>query len=199
MDTDRQSIDGLVRTFLWQLIQDSSDENRLDIVLNPMQSGPPGSGKLWDAFKELVALVPGHIYCIIDGIDECSDPNSILLDRICELPTCKSTRVILFGRPRGPQNTLVSTAMVIEINPEIIRHDIEKFIDIKIQDFTIPSLPDNLGGTVSRTLKANPNRPFLWAKLMINDLSRSATPLHVKETLQTLPLGLKEAYRHLLV
>ena len=34
---------------------------------------------------------------------------------------------------------------------------------------------------------------------MINDLSRSATPLHVKEKLQTLPLGLKEAYRHLLV
>ena len=39
MDADRQSINGLIRNFLWQLLQDSSDEGRLDIMLNLIRNG----------------------------------------------------------------------------------------------------------------------------------------------------------------
>ena len=40
---------------------------------------------------------------------------------------------------------------------------------------------------------------FLWAKLMIDELSRSPTPFHVQERLRNLPHGLVEVYRHLLL
>ena len=200
MDADRQSTNRLICTFLWQLIQDSSDERRLDIVLNLMRNGPPGTDELWDTLKELVALAPGQVYCIIDGTDECSDPTSILLDHICELlATCESTYAILLSRPRELQNTLSTTPNAIEINPETIKHDIDKFVDTKIRESTIPCLPGDLGDTVSQTLKSNSDGMFLWAKLMIDELSRSSTAFHVRERLRNLPRGLEEAYRHLLL
>ena len=200
MDADRRSTKGLICTFLWQLLQDGSDERMLDIVLNLMQHGPPGIGKLWDTFKEVLALVPGQVYCIIDGTDECSDPTPELLDRICEfLATRESTHAILLGRPGDLQNSLSSAAMTIEITSEIIKHDMEKFIDTKIQESTIPALPGDLEETVSRTLKSKSDCMFLWAKLMIDELSRSSTPFHVRERLRNLPRGLEDAYRYLLL
>ena len=198
MDADRRSTKRLICTFLWQLLQDSSDERRLDIVLNLMQHGPPGIGKLWDTFKRVAALVPGPIYCIIDGTDECSDPTPELLDRICEfLATRESTHAILLGRPGDLQNTLSSTTAAIEITSEIIKHDIERFIDARIQQSRIPTLPGDLEEAVSRTLKSKSDCMFLWAKLMIDELSRSSTPFYVRERLRNLPRGLEDTYRYL--
>ena len=200
MEVDRRSTKGLVCTLLWQLLQDSSDERRLGIVLNLIQNGPPGIGNLWDTFKQVVALVPGQVYCIIDGTDECSDPTLEFLDRICEvLATRESTHAILLGRPRDLQNALSSTATAIEITSEIVKHDIEKFIDTRIQQSTIPTLPGDLEETVSRTLKSKSDCMFLWAKLMVDELSRSSTPFHVRERLRNLPRGLEDAYRYLLL
>ena len=153
MDTDRQSTNGLICTFLWQLLQDSSDERMLDIVLNLMRDGPPGISELLGTFKKVLALVPGQVYLIIDGTDECSDPTPILLAHICDLlSTRESTHAILLGRSRDLKQALVFSARVIEIDSQIIKHDIEQFIDTKIQESTIPALPGDLGDIVSPTL-----------------------------------------------
>lgn len=200
MDADRQSTQGLIRTFLWQLLQDSPDNKRLDIVLNLMQNGPPGISELRDTIKKVVSLVPGPVYFVIDGTDECNDPTPELLDCIRELlVTHESTRAVLLGRPRGIQNALAPSTMVIEITPETIKQDIERFIDTRIQKSTIPTLRGDLAKTVSQTLKSRSDGMFLWAKLMIDDLSRSTTPSHVRERLCNLPHGLEEAYRYLLL
>ena len=147
-----------------------------------------------------MALVSGRVYCIIDGTDECGDPTPVLLDRIGELlATCEPAHAILLGRPRDLQNTLASAATAIEINSEIIKQDIERFIDTRIQESTVPTLPGDLEETVSRTLKSKSDCMFLRAKLMIDELSRSSTPFHVRERLRNLPRGLEETYRYLLL
>ena len=198
MDTDRQSIDGLLRTFLWQLLQDDSDDRRLEIVLNLMRGGPPGIGELWDTFKEVMAVVPGRVNCIIDGTNECRDLTPVLFDRIYDLlDTCVSTHAILLGRPRGLRSVQASTT--IKINSEIIKDDIERFIDTKIRESAIRTLPGNHEDMVSRALKLNSDGMFLWAKSMIDELSRSPTPFNVRKRLCNLPRGIEEAYRHLLL
>ena len=121
-----------------------------------MRDGPPGIGELLRTLTELVALVPGQVYLIIDGTDECSDPTPILLAHICDLlSTSESTYAILLGRSRDLQDALAFSATVIEIDSKIIKHEIERFIDTKLQESTIPTLPGDLGDIVSRTLKSN--------------------------------------------
>ena len=198
MDTDRQNIDGLIRTFLWQLLQDSSDNTRLDVVQNLMLKGPPATSELWEALKRVLSFIQEDVYCIIDGIDECGDSTTALLKDICDLlRTHMKFRATLLGRPRGLQ-TVMTTSVSIEMNSEVVKQDIEKFINVKLGESKVLGAPD-LRDAVFETLQTKSDGMFLWVKLMMDDLSRSATPFDIRERLRNLPRGLEKTYQLLLL
>ena len=198
MDTDRQNIDGLIRTFLWQLLQDSSDNTRLDVVQNLMLKGPPATSELWEALKRVLSFIQEDVYCIIDGIDECGDSTTALLKDICDLlRTHMKFRATLLGRPRGLQ-TVKTTSVAIEMNSEVVKQDIQKFINVKLGESKVLGAPD-LRDAVFETLQTKSDGMFLWVKLMIDDLSRSATPFDIRERLRNLPRGLEKTYQLLLL
>jgi len=198
MDTDRQNIDGLIRTFLWQLLQDSSENTRLEVVQNLMLKGPPATSELWEALKKVLSFIQEDVYCIIDGIDECGDSTIALLEYICDLlRTHMKFRATLLGRPRGLQ-TVKTTSLAIEVNAEVVKQDIEKFINVKLGESKVLRAPD-LRDAVFETLQTKSDGMFLWVKLMIDDLSRSATRFDIRERLRNLPRGLEKAYQLLLL
>lgn len=66
-----------------------------------MSKGQPLAPDLWYTFTS-AALQPSTrpLYCVIDGINECSEPYQELLDRIRELVTSHTEcKVVIVGRP----------------------------------------------------------------------------------------------------
>ncbi|KAI9856968.1 MAG: hypothetical protein M1813_008684 [Trichoglossum hirsutum] len=192
---NRQGLDALVRTFLWQLLQESSDQEGLEIVQDLMQGGPPSLSDLWDTFNRVAELVARPVYCVIDGVDECDDSTQILSNRILELLAAHSNfRAVLLGRSHALQSA-TGTTQKIEVTPKLINRDIDAFIGAEIDESEVLRLPE-LRDPVFKSLQEKSDGMFLWVKLMIDDLRKSATLFEVTERLSGLPRGLEEAYRH---
>jgi ABC-type dipeptide/oligopeptide/nickel transport system ATPase component len=98
-----KSLDGIVRTFLWQLLEEATDERTIELINNFMLRGPPAVTDLVHVLKDMAALMANPVYCVIDGVDEYIDEynDSIhdLLQLVRGLLDANSNfRVVLLGR-----------------------------------------------------------------------------------------------------
>jgi hypothetical protein len=87
----------------------------------------------------------------------------------------------------------------LQPSSDTVRQDIRTFIDAEIHSkihsglLSIPGLRDS----ISKTLQEKSDGMFLWAELMIKDLSKSDSAFEVKERLRNPPRNLEGIYRHL--
>ena len=194
-DTGRQSFDSFIRSFIWQLLQSSTNEKSLEIVRSLMLRGQPLVSELWDSFKSAAALVSAPVYCVIDGVDECCDPAQKFIDHILELLSAQPNfRVVLLGRPQLLRAAVGIRSRTIEINSDLTKQDICAYIDAEIgRHHIFDSL--KLRDTVVEVLKEKSEGMFLWVKLMVDDLRKSDTLAQVEDRLRDLPRGIEKAYR----
>ena len=198
-DGKRQALDSLVRTILWQLLEETTDQQCSEIMNDLMLRGSFTTAGLLNAFERTVKLMTGSIYCVIDGVDECideyDDPTRGLVKHVLDLlNSLANFHVILLGRPYALQAAIRATSLKIEMNSVLIKQDIRTFIYAKIEsspNLRIPELQD----FVFKALQEKSDGIFLWIKLMIDDLRKSATQFEVMERLRNLPRGLERAYR----
>jgi tetratricopeptide (TPR) repeat protein len=198
-DGKRQTVDSLVRTILWQLLEETTDQQCSEIMNDLMLRGPSATPGLLNAFEQTAKLMTGSVYCVIDGvdecIDECDDPTWGLVKHVLDLlNSLANLHVVLLGRPYALQAAIRATSLKIEMNSDLIKHDIKTFIYAKIEsspNLRIPELQD----FVFKALQEKSDGMFLWVKLMIDDLRKSATQFEVMERLRNLPRGLERAYR----
>lgn len=149
------------------------------------------------------------VYCVIDGVDEytddCNDSTQNLLQHVLGLLNANTNfRAILLGRqhvlqPRVLQAAIGAPTRMIEINSNLIKQDIDAFIDAEMDDKIDSDLlrPPELRDSVFKTLQEKSNGMFLWVELMIKDLGKSASPFEVKERLRNPPCKLEGIYRRL--
>lgn len=197
-DASRQTLDALVRASLWQLLQEIAYEQSFSIMYKLMFRGQPLTSELWDAFSRAAALLTAPIYWIIDGVDECQDSSQGLFEQVLDfLATHENLRGVLLGRPQmlGATGPLHYT---IEVNAGMTNADIDAFIDSEISKSELLRLPE-LRDTAFETIREKSDGMFLWVKLMIDDLRKSASRYEVQERLRNFPRGLEETYRSLLV
>ena len=76
-----KNLDGIVRTFLWQLLEEATDERSLELISNLVLKGPPAVTDLVHVLENMAVLMTSPVYCVIDGVDEYIDefsqkPNS---------------------------------------------------------------------------------------------------------------------------
>jgi tetratricopeptide (TPR) repeat protein len=206
-----KSLDGIVRTFLWQLLEEATDEQSLKLISHIMLRGPPAVTDLVHVLKNMAALMTSPVGCVIDGVDEyldeCNDSIQDLLQLVHGLLDANSNfRVILLGRqhvlqPHILQAAIGATPERIDISSDIVKQDISTFIDAEIDAkihgdlLNLPGLRDS----ISKTLQEKSDGMFLWVELMIKDLSKSDSPFEVKERLRNPPRNLEGIYRHLLL
>jgi tetratricopeptide (TPR) repeat protein len=204
-----KNLDGIVRTFLWQLLERATDERSLELISNLMVKGPPAVTDLVHVLKNMAALMASPVYCVIDGvdeyIDECNNSIQDLLQLVHGLLNANSNfRVVLLGRPHVLQPHVLHVAIGatperINISSDLVKQDIGTFIDLEIDakiHSDLLSLP-GLRDSISKTLKEKSDGMFLWVELMIKDLSKSDSPFEVKERLRNPPRNLEGIYRHL--
>lgn len=192
----RQTSENLIRTLLWQLVHEAANKESVDAVHDLRLEGQPTVSELWDAFGCMCTSLAKPVYCVIDGVDECSDFNHTMSTKIMHtLGMCPNLRILLLGRPHVIQVHSHSFHFrKIDINPTLLNQDIEAFINDEIAKSEILSLPE-LREDISQTLKYKSDGMFLWVRLMVDDLRRSSSKSELKERLQNLPRGLEEAYQ----
>ena len=196
-DTNRFNAENLIRTILWQLVQKNADVKSEGIIRGLMSKGQPITPELWESLGNVLGSISGPTYCIIDGIDECSDFEEGVSKRLLKLLDAHpKLRIMLLGRPHAIQalhQSTISQVHVIEIIPTMLKQDLEAYIKDEISRSDILRLPE-FRDKVFTTLSEKADGMFLWAKLMIHDLRKSSTRSEMVERLQNLPRGLEEAY-----
>jgi hypothetical protein len=191
-DATRQSTDSLVRSFIWQLLRDDPEDNGLEVVKGLILKGEPLESELWDAFSKIVRQP--SVYCVVDGVDECIEPCQSLIDRLlCLLTVEPHVKVIVLGRSHALKPLLGEAKYQIEMSVPLIKQDIDAYITSAIGHHDLLCLPQ-LRKPVSQKLQESAGGMFLWAKLMIDHLGRSANQTQVLKRLQDVPHGLDKAY-----
>ena len=195
-DGSRQTSENLIRTLLWQLLQESADKESVDTVHRLSLDGQPTISELWEAFGRIASTLAKPVYCVVDGIDECIDYNhtvSITIMQILEkLP---DLHILLLGRPHVFQaHSSNSPFVAIEITSAMLSQDIEALIKDEVAKSNILSLPE-FRKNVYETLKDKSDGMFLWVRLMVDDLNKSSSKSEFSERLQNLPCGLEKAYQ----
>ncbi|KAM0805845.1 hypothetical protein BDR22DRAFT_188133 [Usnea florida] len=195
-DGNRKTSESLIRTLLWQLLQQSDKRECVDAVNRLRLDGQPSVSELWDAFEHIFPLLAKLKYCVIDGVDECIDYNHTLLTRLVQtLGKCPNLRILLLGRSDAIQAHSGSCAFTkIEITPAILSRDTEAFINNEIAKSDILSLPE-FRETVYKSLSGKSDGMFLWVRLMVDDLKKSSSKSEISQRLQDLPHGLEMAYQ----
>ena len=195
-DGRRQTFVSLIRTLLWQLLQETTDIEAVNIVHRLRSDGQPTISELWEAFGRIALSLAKPVYCVVDGLDECIDHDFTMPIRMTQiLEICPNLRILLLGRPHVVQTGSGDPAfMAIEITSAILDQDIEAFINDEIAKSDILSLPE-FRTEVYQTLKDKSDGMFLWVRLMVDDLKKSSSKFEFSERLQNLPRGLEKAYQ----
>ena len=194
-DASRQAIDSLVRSLLWQLLQESTSDESFNIVRDLMFKGPPLTSELWNALNRVSMSI--QMCWVIDGVDECKGSGPALCKHVYTfLNAHKEIRAILLGRPHALEPVGLAK-YTIKIEPNLIKSDVDKFIHTEISKSTnLQSL--GLRDLAFETLQKGSHGMFLWVKFMVNDLNKPSSKAELIERLNNLPNGLQRAYRYLL-
>ncbi|PMD64205.1 uncharacterized protein K444DRAFT_506864, partial [Hyaloscypha bicolor E] len=204
-----KNLDGIVRAFLWQFLDGTTDQRRLGLLNSLVLKGPPVLIDMIHALKEVAALVTTPIYCVVDGVDEYIDESNDTIEKLLQLVlgllnANANFRVVLLGRqhalqPHVLEATIGAKSEMIEIYPDLVKRDIGAFIEAGIDArinsdlLRLPGLRDS----ISKMLQEKSDGMFLWVELMINDLSKSDSQFEVRERLRNPPRSLEEIYRRL--
>jgi len=197
IDPTRQTINHLIRSMIWQLMEQSSDDKYLDDLHENMTKGQPTTIDLLNILHHLIASSSSQICCIVDGIDECSGSGDAILAQVRDLLSRHShLKVVLLGQPLAfSSKTQLQDfkARLIEIQPSDVQKDIEKLIQSEIDSCKLMQLPA-IHEKILNDLQKHSDGMFLWAKLMLDELRKSSTTLEVLDRLRSLPRGLEKAY-----
>ncbi|KAJ5535569.1 hypothetical protein N7513_008755 [Penicillium frequentans] len=198
MHASQEKSSGLIRSLLWQLVKVVLRKQDTSILSTLMLRGQPTTSDLWMWFSEMAKIVSEPVYCIIDGVDESSDPVPELLQRLLGfLGTSPNFRFILLGR----QHSFHQTDYIphkIEINPALTKDDVDRVIETNIEQSAILNKPA-LRDKVLSSLQEQSDGNFLWVKLMFGQLEKSLPLAHGLTRLKRLPRDLESVYEELLL
>ncbi|MCJ1380803.1 hypothetical protein MMC17_003912 [Xylographa soralifera] len=162
-------------------------------------------GQMTSTYNEMIDLLVslikylGRFYLVLDGVDECDEPDDMLLD-LWKLRNIQGLRIVLFSRPNVGflRRTLkaeqwiyltpASHAMDLEI---YFRRNLERLQDLRLLPSTV------VMKELIINLQFGANGMFLWARLMMNYLRSpafsSSRRISIILNLET-PEGLDDMY-----
>jgi len=191
-DRCRQTSESLIRSCLWQMLQYAPESNGLEILTQLMAKHEPLEDDFWNAMSMISGQEP--VWIVIDGVDESLGSCDVLIQRLVELLTQKpKLRAISLGRSYVLTRTIHDIQFSVEMSSGFTKQDIDAYITAGVLKDALLSKND-LKDTFSDTLKKKAGGMFLWAKLMIDHLSRSANRDEAFKRLEDVPQGLEMAY-----
>ncbi|VUC20488.1 unnamed protein product [Clonostachys rosea] len=196
-DALRQTLESLVRSMVSQLVHKPEYTGGYELVHQLTMQEGYSIDDLWHLLQKILALGTNPLFLVIDGVDECSEPAELLLEHVTTiLNVVKSCKILLLGRAHISELKSHGSD-IIEMDSTVIKSDLQSFITTQLRSNTrLSSL--GIQESISRTLLNRSDGMFLWAKLMIDDLSRASSVSEVTQKLECLPRGLHAAYHQII-
>ena len=149
----------------------------------------------------------GEVYILIDALDECKKSSREALLKVLaklfvapRLDGNLNVKFLIICRPESDiQGYLQDINGHLRIDSGKVNADLSKFIQVKVNDLSKKKkFPPQLKQDVEDALKKKAEGTFLWASLVINDISKTTLASKVRKKLQALPSSLGEVYSRIL-
>lgn len=146
----------------------------------------------------------GEIHFLIDALDECEvrSRSSFIfclekLSRELEESGAHKIKFLITCRPISEiEEVLGFDNGTLRIDSAKVNADLSKFIDAKVGELAKakPSWPLELLHDISKTLQKRVGGTFLWAALVLHDISTVKMASKVRNKLKELPVSLRDVY-----
>ena len=184
-DDCRRTSESLIRSCLWQMLQYAPETNVLNVLTQLMTKHEPLEDDFWNA----MSMISGHepVWIVIDGMDESSGSCEVLIQRLVDLLTRKPRfRAISLGRSYALTGIIQTANFFIEMSSGFTKQDLDVYITEGLHKDALLSESDHKEA-FSDTLKQKAGGMFLWVKLMIDHLGRSANIDEAFKRLEDIP------------
>lgn len=201
-DDEKSSLLSMTRSLVHQLYV-SAGNNGLDGDLDTLKEDSGNDSmrsdaKAWEIFVKHAKTIPS-LTIILDALDECKhDDIDELLERLCSLVQTSDVRVIAMSRKEENIHVKLESWPCIQIQQEDVNDDIKCFIEAKVDNITRLNTGD-LRDRIIQDLSSRHEGMFLWVFLMIKELKSLATVKEVKDLLGSIPAGLQEMHKAILL
>ncbi|KAI1866917.1 hypothetical protein JX265_007493 [Neoarthrinium moseri] len=146
----------------------------------------------------LLELVPenAQLILIIDGIDELDNPEELI--RVLDGLVLQTTRIQIafLGRELPQFKQHVGSKPHIRISTDASQHDIASYV--ARNSGIIPVDDDHLRQEIVKEITSRAEGMFLWAHLVLEDISTSTSITSLKDTMRHCPAGLDAIYARFL-
>ena len=205
-DPDRRTANAVFRGLLRQIIEHCP---AVAVHVLPLFESPAMTERslssletLWICFQKCVVDPKlGLTWCVVDGLDECSEDDQIFLkERFVQLDQDNNAfKLIVVTRDIPEEEDCVWIELDHTYN-EYVANDVNRFILgnldrlKKIRGFTEKAREE-----VRKTLSRQSEGIFLWVGFAITELSKKKTYIQMQQVLKSLPKGLPQMYSRMLL
>jgi tetratricopeptide (TPR) repeat protein len=200
-EENKSDVKDILRNIIHQIIRAASNSKAIfsQVVRNArLNAGTPYAqniSELWSMLRQLLGREV-RVWCVIDGLDECSNPTEDQLTFLNQLSgvfsTAKAvTRVAVISRLDMAELADSRLWASVQTQSSDVQEDIERFVSAKMQESAVLNRlreKDRL----QRRLVESSDGMILWADLMIKELE--AGHWDVERVLRHPPRGLGEVY-----
>ena len=144
----------------------------------------------------IIGRMVGNAYFVIDGLDECEDPSEVANSFTALACSANNIRIICASRESPILRTAFRGCGSLKLTPKYMSSDIDKYLQTNIRGLS--HLENSTKAELFTTLSERAEGMFLWARLMIDNISSTTSTSELRQTLNELPLGLNQAYQQAL-
>jgi ankyrin repeat protein len=167
------------------------------------------TGSLESLWAPLVRMLKNcqdeEVYVLIDAIDECEETSrKKIMGLFKELDASSKARILITGRPETDiEEKAKFLGQILRLDSGKINTDLTKFIDIKVSEVQAEkSYPETLIQDITAMLKDKHGGTFLWAALVLKDITAAKTTKAARKKLKDLrsdlPADLPDVYDRIL-
>ncbi|KAH9906958.1 hypothetical protein F4778DRAFT_724143 [Xylariomycetidae sp. FL2044] len=205
-DTGKRSVAGSLLAVASQIAKEIPDFRRHLSQSSPESLGAKSgdASLIWRNIFEGILFeleLPRPIYWVIDALDECESPKT-LLDCLHALPAAKtSVKVLVLSRNSDSiarQFDRLSRSLPViridKLKPGHNSKDIERFVASELAHMRGS---DQFKGELCRTILARSEGNFLWTRLVLDEIMGCHTEESIQEVLEEVPADMTELYERM--
>ena len=197
MDTRKTSLLAIVRSLITQMMAHldqfpkelrQAHENAVKFGRNSLSTS--------DRPLELMKIIGGRLaetYLIIDGLDECEDPSEVANAFKVLAQSTINIRIMCVSRELPSIKKAFQDCDSLKLIPKFMTSDIDKFLRAEIENLSHHE--NSTQEELFATLSARADGMFLWARLMVDNITSATSTSELSRTLEELPLGLNEFFQ----
>src|SRR2546421_346757 len=138
---------------------------------------------------------------LVDALDECQTPSREALLKLLakqftgpRLGERLKVKFLITCRPEPEiEFTLRAVGEQMRVDSRKINTDLSNFIEVKVEKlFKDKGYPSKLAQDIKTALRDHAGGTFLWAALVLDDISKTTIAFKIRKKLQALPSSLAE-------